>query len=113
MESFTLEVMAMVFKRLVEVFSSLPGSFVAQQGVLITALAGLESFSFQPMLDNLAFPAIDACRNWCHVVWPVDDIFDLTLQLGVQFVVLEVMFRKMVIEHLMFENMISVCLGDH
>jgi len=113
MEGITLEVMAMVFKRLIEVFSSLPGGFVAEQGVLIAALARLESFSFQSMLDHLAFPAIDARRNWCHVVWPVDDIFDFTLQLGVQFIILEIMFRKMVIEHLMFENMISICLGDH
>ena len=35
--------------------------------------------------ERESYPAIDACRNRCHVVWPVDDIFDLTLQLGVQF----------------------------
>ena len=44
-----------VFKCLVEFFSSLPGSSVAEQSILIAALARLESFSFQPMLDHLAF----------------------------------------------------------
>lgn len=87
-------------------FSSLPGSSVAEQGILIAALVGPESFSFQRMLDHLEFlpqkwlqkgitcrseesytPRLTRAATGVMVFCPVDDIFDLirVLQLWVQF----------------------------
>jgi len=112
MESVALEIVAMIFKRFVKFFGSLPGRSVAEQGILIATRVGFESLSLHPMFDHLAFPAIDLRRNWCQVFGIVEDTFDLFLQVRVQIIVFEVMFCKMVIEHLMFKNMIGICLGD-
>jgi hypothetical protein len=93
-----------LFKCFVEFFGSFLGRIVAEQGILIAALVGLESFSCQSMLDQLAFlrvevstkgnlhcsfteesyPAIDPRRNWCHVFRVVEDSFDVFLQIRVQ-----------------------------
>lgn len=113
MESFITEFVTMLFKCSVELFGSPPGRSVAEQGILIATRVGLlESLSRQPLLDQLAFPTIDPRRNWCHVFGIVEDTFDLFLQVSVQFIIFEAMFLKMVIEHLMFKNMIGIRLGD-
>jgi len=108
LDSMVSEVVASLFKCMVKTLSSLIGSRVAGCDIIIAVCLRGDFFALQRRLDHLAFSSIDAGGDHYYVCWTIHDVFDLVLELGVQVVKLKTMLCEMVIEHLMFKNMIGI-----
>lgn len=76
-----LEFVAMFFECPVEAFSSLSGSSVAEFHIFIAVLLRFDRPAFQCFFNRLAFTSIYGCRDWCHILWTIDDVCGLFLEL--------------------------------
>jgi len=104
--------MAGLFECMVELLSCFLGTCVTEFYVRIAVFLGGDGLAFSRLPEHLAFSSIDAGGHWHQVAWTIHNARDLLLEIRLQAIEWKVMFIEVVIEHLMFEDMISIRFRD-
>jgi len=103
---------AVFFECLVEGFSSLFGSWIAEFDISIAVFLRGDAVTFLGVARRPAFSSIDARRDWCHICWTIEDVCDLFLERRAQIVVRKVIGFKSAMEQLNFIDMIGIRFRD-
>jgi len=104
--------MAGLFECMVELFSCFLGTCVTEFYVRIAIFLRGDGLAFSRLPEHLAFTSIDAGGHWHQVAWTIHNAFDLLLKIRVQVTEFKAMLIEVVIQNLMFKDMIGIRFRD-